>query len=114
VSAEHAGRSFVTKDDRSGSKVPSIGSALEDERAHYDGSAVRPKKYTAMTLEIPATGERLEARLVEDRFQPLALAIGKTRRVSYVLENVLSIGWRIVECTPGERAIVESHGITVK
>jgi len=39
--------------------------------------SIATRKYTAMTLEIPATGERLEARLVEDAFKPLGLAIGK-------------------------------------
>jgi hypothetical protein len=65
-----------------------------------------------VTIEIPATGERLEARLVEPSCGPLCLALGRTRRPSYVLAAVLEIGWRILDSTPVERALMETYGIT--
>jgi len=30
-----------------------------------------------------------------------------------VLPSVLDIGWRIVESTPDERALLEAHGVAV-
>jgi hypothetical protein len=49
---------------------------------------------------------------MEEPFGPLCLTIGRSNRPSYVLANVLAIGWRIVECTPPERELMGKHGIT--
>jgi hypothetical protein len=58
---------------------------------------------------IPATGERFEARLVEDDLGVLHL-LQVRPRVDYLLAAVLKIGWRIVSATPAERAMLEEHG----
>jgi hypothetical protein len=65
-----------------------------------------------VTLEIPRTGERIEGRLTEERFGPLCLTMGRSNLPAYVLSNVLDIGWRIVDCTPAERELMGTHGIT--
>ena len=67
-----------------------------------------------MTVEIPKTGGRIEAQLVpiDDTSLPLAVKLGKSGHVVYALPAMLKMGFRIVECTPGELAIMESHGIT--
>jgi hypothetical protein len=62
-------------------------------------------------IEIPTTGERFVGRLSEEPFGPLCLA-GPSNRPCYVLSRVLSIGWRVVECTPDERELMGTHGIT--
>jgi hypothetical protein len=66
-------------------------------------------------VEIPATGERIEARLIQDNDPsvPLSITLGPSGRVAYVVANMLAVGWRIVECTPAERAIMEAHGIAL-
>jgi hypothetical protein len=66
-----------------------------------------------MTLEIPRTGGQIEAQLVpkEDPSLPLCVKLGKSGHVVYRLRAMLKMGFRIVECTPGELAIMESHGI---
>lgn len=63
-----------------------------------------------VTIEIPTTGERFAGRLTEEPFGPLCLT-GRSNRPCYVLSRVLSIGWRIVECTPDERELMGAHGI---
>jgi hypothetical protein len=64
-------------------------------------------------VEIPATGERIEARLIrDDPSGPLSLTLGRSGHVTYVLTAMLDIGWRIVEATPDERALMAAHGIT--
>jgi hypothetical protein len=67
-----------------------------------------------VTIEIPATGERIEGRLMEQSFGPLCFTMGRRRSdpPAYVLTNVLDIGWRIVDCTLAERELMEAHGIT--
>jgi hypothetical protein len=65
-----------------------------------------------MTIEIPTTGERFTGRLTEEPAGPLCLT-GRSNRPCYVLSRVLSIGWRIVECTPDERRLMGTHGITL-
>ena len=67
-----------------------------------------------MTVEIQATGERVDALLLrDDPSLPLSVTLGKSGRVIFVLASMLEGGWwRIVECTPAERAIMESQGIT--
>jgi hypothetical protein len=64
-----------------------------------------------MIIEVPTTGERIDARLVEERFGPLCLREGRSARIGYVLKPVLDIGWRIIQSTPDEQAIMRSHGI---
>jgi hypothetical protein len=63
-----------------------------------------------VVVEIPTSGERIEARLFDDEGR-LCLTLGKTTRASYVLKAVLEIGWRMVEATPEELALIESYGI---
>jgi hypothetical protein len=67
-----------------------------------------------MIVEIPTTGGRIEAQLVpiDDRSLPLSVKLGKSGHVVYALPAMLKMGFRIVECTPGELALLESHGIT--
>jgi hypothetical protein len=69
-----------------------------------------------VVVEIQATGERLEALLLpDDPSVPLSVTLGRSGRVHYVLANMLKAGWwRIVECTPAERAIMEDRGITLE
>jgi hypothetical protein len=67
-----------------------------------------------MTLEVPTTGERVALRLVEDGSGALCLVEGRPERIGYVLKSVLEAGWRIVESTPAERALLESHGLNAK
>jgi hypothetical protein len=64
-----------------------------------------------MVILIPATGERLTVRLVEEPFGPLCLKVGRPERIAYVLKPVLDIGWQIVESTPDEQALLETHSI---
>jgi hypothetical protein len=39
--------------------------------------------------------------------------LGKSGHVVYALPAMLKMGFQIVECTPGELAIMESRGITL-
>jgi hypothetical protein len=66
-----------------------------------------------MTVEIPKSGGRIEAQLMpaKEPFAPLSVKLGKSGHVVYQLPAMLKMGFRIVECTPGELAIMESHGI---
>ena len=66
-----------------------------------------------MIIEVPSTGERIDARLVEERFGPLCLKVGQSRVIGYVLKAVLDIGWRIIQSTPDEQALMESHGLGI-
>ena len=66
-----------------------------------------------MVILIPATSERLSVRLVEEPFGALCLAMGHPERIAYVLKSVLEIGWRIVESTPEEQVLLESHGLGI-
>jgi hypothetical protein len=63
-----------------------------------------------MTIAVPATGETFEARLVADDFGVLRLIAGKHARIDYVLSAVLALGWRVVDATPAERALLETQG----
>ena len=67
-----------------------------------------------MTVEIPTTGGRIEAQLLpsSDPSLPLSVKLGKSGHVVYNLPAMLKMGFRIVECTRGELAIMESHAIT--
>ena len=66
-----------------------------------------------MTVEIPRSGGRIEAQLmpIQDLTSRLSVKLGKSGHVVYALPAMLKAGFRIVECTPGELAIMESHGI---
>ena len=66
-----------------------------------------------MTVEVPNTGGRLEAQLMasNDASAPLSVKLGKSGHVVYALAAMLKMGFRIVDCTPAERAIMESQGI---
>jgi hypothetical protein len=68
-----------------------------------------------MTVEIPRSGGRIEAQLmpIQDLTSPLTVKLGKSGHVVYALPAMLKMGFRIVECTPGEMAIMESLGITL-
>jgi hypothetical protein len=67
-----------------------------------------------MLVEIPKSGGRIEAQLIlgDNISLPLTLKLGKSGHVVYKLPAMLKMGFRVVECTPGELAIMESHGIT--
>ena len=66
-----------------------------------------------MTVEIPRAGGRIEAELmpIDDPSLPLSVKLGKSGHVVYALPAMLKMGFRIVECTPDELAIMESYGI---
>src|SRR5918993_4720613 len=66
-----------------------------------------------MKVEIPKAGGRIEAEVIpiDDRSLPPSVKLGKSGHVVYALPPMLKIGFRIVECTPGELAIMESNGI---
>ena len=65
-----------------------------------------------MTVEIPRGG-RIEAQLIpeDDPTLPLCVKLGKSGDVVYRLRAMLKMEFRIVECTAGELAMMESHGI---
>lgn len=68
-----------------------------------------------MIIEIPATGERAEAHLVEDDpVEPLAVTFSRTGHVRYALAPMVQGGWRVVEASPRERAVLAAHGILVE
>jgi hypothetical protein len=48
---------------------------------------------------------------IDDPSLPLAVKLGRSGHVVYALPAMLKVGFQIVECTPGELAIMESHGI---
>ena len=68
-----------------------------------------------MTIAVPTSGGwTFEAQLEEDEWHMLWLnspnrVMGK-RQGRCLLSAVLKIGWRIVESTPEERALLEAHG----
>jgi hypothetical protein len=63
-------------------------------------------------IEIPSTGERVEAHIVPDEpAAPLAVTFSPAGRAPYTLVPMLNVGWRIVESTPAERAVLAAHGI---
>ena len=67
-----------------------------------------------MTVELPTTGGRIEARLMpaDNPSILLSVKLGQSGHVVYALPAMLKMGFRIVECSPGELEIMESHGIT--
>ena len=68
-----------------------------------------------MIIEIPSTGERVEAHIVENEpAAPLAVTLGPTARVSYTLAPMVGRGWRVVEASSRECAVLAAHGIMVQ
>ena len=68
-----------------------------------------------MIIEIPSTGERAEAHIVEDDpAAPLAVTFHHTVRVWYRLASMVQGGWRVVDASPRERAVLAAHGIMVQ
>jgi lambda repressor-like predicted transcriptional regulator len=64
-----------------------------------------------MVVEVPATRERIDARLVEDG---CGLSLQVSRRsgvIDYALRSVLDMAWRIVDATRAERALLVAHGL---
>lgn len=66
-----------------------------------------------MTVEMP-TGGRIEAELmpVDDPSLPLSVKLRKSGDVVYALPPMLKMGFRVVECTPGELAVMEAFDIS--
>jgi hypothetical protein len=63
-------------------------------------------------IEIPSTGEHIETYIVADEpAAPLAVTFGPAGRARYTLAPMLNVGWRIVESTPAERAVLAAQGI---
>ena len=68
-----------------------------------------------MTLSVPTSGGwTFQATPEEDEFHMLWLnspnRITGKRQGRYLLTAVLTLGWRIVDSTPAERALLEAHG----
>jgi hypothetical protein len=66
-----------------------------------------------VTISSPATGETSEAQLEEDTFHMLWLVHRNRRnsgRVQILLSAALQNGWRIVDASPAEQALLEAHG----
>ena len=67
-----------------------------------------------MIVEILTTGELVEAHIVRDEHPaPLCVTLGAARIAEYTLAPMLATGWRIVEATPAERALMAAHGIAL-
>ena len=67
-----------------------------------------------MIIEISTTGERVEAHIVrDDQPAPLCVTLGAAGRAQYTLAPMLAAGWRIVEATPAERALLAAHGVAL-
>jgi len=68
-----------------------------------------------MIIEIPATRERVEAHLIEDEHgtsRSLSMTLGKAGRATYGVTAMLNLGWKIVDATSAELAVLKSVGIT--
>ena len=67
-------------------------------------------------IEIPSTSERAEAHIAEDDpSAPLAVAFACTGGAWYRLASMVAAdGWRVVEASPRERAVLAAHGIMVQ
>ena len=67
-----------------------------------------------MIIEILSTGERAEAHIVEDDpAAALTVTFGRTTPAWYQLAAMVKLGWRVVEASPRERAVLSAHGIMV-
>ena len=67
-----------------------------------------------MTIYIPVNGHMIEAELEADLhgsvwIHEFRAATGE-RIVSWDLVAVLKLGWRIVDASPDEQAVLETHG----
>ena len=62
-----------------------------------------------MILEVPATGERIAATLLEHS-GVLCLKVAPSELIAYVLKGVLDAGWRIVDTTAGPARITAQPG----
>ena len=62
----------------------------------------------------PPTGRRIEAELMpgDDPFLQLSVRLGKSGNVVYKLPAMLKMEFRVVECTPGELAVMEAFEIS--
>jgi hypothetical protein len=66
-------------------------------------------------IAIPYIGERAEAHIVEDDpAAPLTVTFGRTNPACYQLAAMVELGWRVVEASPRERAVLAAHGIMVQ
>jgi phage tail sheath gpL-like len=66
-----------------------------------------------VTISLRATGETSEGQLEEDTFHMLWLVHRNRRnsgRVQILLSAALQNGWRIVDASPAEQALLEAHG----
>ena len=69
-----------------------------------------------MTIAVPTSGGwTFEATLEEDEWH-LVWLLKRHRSTGtvqgrYLLTAMLTIGWRILESTPNERALLEAHGL---
>jgi hypothetical protein len=65
-------------------------------------------------IEIPATGEQVQAQIVRaDESAPLCVTLGAARIAEYTLAPMLAGGWRVLEATPDERALMAANGIAM-
>jgi hypothetical protein len=75
-----------------------------------------PKASTVVPviIEIPATGEQVQAHIVRaDEPAPLCVTLGAARIAEYTLAPMLAGGWRVVEATAAERALMAANGIAM-
>ena len=64
-----------------------------------------------MTIETPLSGKPVAAYIVRGGHPPLCVTLGAAGRVRYALAPMLAAGWRIVEATPAELALLAANGI---
>jgi hypothetical protein len=67
----------------------------------------------AVTIAAPASGETSEGQLEEHEFHMLWLVHRNRRnsgRVQILLSAALKTGWRIVNASPEEQALLDGHG----
>ena len=65
-----------------------------------------------MTVRDPANEFTFEANLVEDEWHMLSLHQPDRRgrrMATYLFSAVLKLGWRVVDNTPAERALLAAH-----
>ena len=67
-----------------------------------------------MIIEVPATGERIDALLIEDGCGMLCLKFSRRSGViDYAFKSVLDIGWRVIDSTPDELTLLQAHGLAL-
>ena len=62
-----------------------------------------------MRIAVPETGEKFDAELVEDAQGVVRVVEGRSV-AKYALTVIIQAGWRIVDATPAEWALIEAHG----